>query len=191
MSESNTDLNINPAVGAELRLEITGLDNLIATLENLSAQPADTLLGDLDAKHLLDWIVGVNVPQKHIREGPPIVTMPAEGWRVGSVLEAARELAEAVRKSPEVLIANTIERVTEERDEKTEKLRTAWHYVEHDSLPKPETAALLNLYDRRLLNTLTRLYNLLERMQGARLGKPVVPTVPLDVTISHDGNGEG
>jgi hypothetical protein len=176
--------------GAELRLEITGLDNLIATLENLSVQPADTPLGDLDAKHLLDWIVGINVPQKHIREGQPIVTMPSEGWSVGSVLEAARELAEAVGKSPEALIANTIERITQERDEKRSKFQTAWHYIEHDGLPTPETAALLTLYDRRSLNTLTRLYNLLERVQGARLGKPIVPTVPVDVTISHDGSGD-
>jgi hypothetical protein len=57
--------------------------------------------------------------------------------------------------------------------------------------PKPETAALLNLYDRRLLNNLTRLYNLLERMQASRLGKPMLPTVPVDVTITHDGDGEG
>jgi hypothetical protein len=49
---------------------------------------------------------------------------------------------------------------------------------------------LLNLYDRRLLNTLTRLYNLLERMQGSRLGKPIVPTLPVDVTITHDGAGD-
>jgi hypothetical protein len=105
-------------------------------------------------------------------------------------LEAARELAEVVRKSPEALIANTIERVTEQRDEKRSKLKTAWHYVEHDSLPKPETAALLNLYDRRLLNTLTRLYNLLERMQGSRLGKPIVPTLPVDVTITHNDRGD-
>ena len=32
--------------------------------------------------------------------------------------------------------------------EKRSKLQTAWHYIEHDGLPKPETAALLNLYDR-------------------------------------------
>ena len=69
------------------------------------------------------------------------------------------------------------------------QLQLAWHYIEHDSLPKPETTTLLNLY-RRLLNTLTRLYNLLERMQLSRLGKPTVPTVPVDVTISHDGNGD-
>jgi predicted amidohydrolase len=31
---------------------------------------------------------------------------------------------------------------------------------------------------------------LLGRMQGARLGKPMLPTVPVDVTITHDGNGE-
>jgi len=48
----------------------------------------------------------------------------------------------------------------------------------------------LDIYDRRLLNNLTRLYNLLERMQGARSGKPMSPTIPLDVTITHDGNGE-
>jgi hypothetical protein len=105
------------------------------------------------------------------------------------VLEAVGELADAVGKSPEVIIADTIEGVTEERDGKREKLKTAWHYVEHDSLPRPETAALLNIYDRRLVNNLTRLYNLLERMQGARLGKPMLPTVPVDVTITHDGNG--
>ena len=105
------------------------------------------------------------------------------------MLEAVGELADAVGKSPEVIIADTIEGVTEERDGKREKLKTAWHYVEHDSLPRPETAALLNIYDRRLVNNLTRLYNLLERMQGARLGKPMLPTVPVDVTITHDGNG--
>jgi hypothetical protein len=100
------------------------------------------------------------------------------------------ELAGALSKTAEIIIADTIERVSEERDQRREKLKTAWHYVEHDSLPKPETAALLNLYDRRLLNNLTRLYNLLERMQASRLGKPITPTVPVDVTITHDGNGE-
>jgi hypothetical protein len=133
----------------------------------------------------------VNVSQKHFRKGEPIVTMPPQGWTVGSVMEAVGELADAVGKTPEVIIAKTTQQVTEERDGKREKLETAWHYVEHDSLPKPETAALLNIYDRRLLNNLTRLYNLLERMQGARLGKPLIPTVPVDVTITHDGNGEG
>jgi hypothetical protein len=116
--------------------------------------------------------------------------MPSEGWTVGGMREAINELADALSKTAEVIIADTIERLTEERDERREKLQTAWHYIEHDSLPKPETAALLNLYDRRLLNNLTRLYNLLERMQGARLGKPLLPTVPVDVTITHDGNGE-
>ena len=176
--------------GAELRLEITILDNLITTLETLPNDPAEMPLESESAKQLLDWIVGVNVPQKHLRGGGPIVTMPPKGWTAGSVLEAVGELAEAVGKTPEVLIANTIQRVNEDRDEKREKLKTAWHYVERDSLPKPETAALLDIYDRRLLNNLTRLYNLLERMQGARSGKPMSPTIPLDVTITHDGNGE-
>jgi hypothetical protein len=27
-------------------------------------------------------------------------------------------------------------------------------------------------------------------MQGSRLGKPIVPTIPVDVTITHDGNGD-
>ena len=103
--------------------------------------------------------------------------------------EAIGELANALSKSTEALVNNTIERATEKRDEKRAKLQTAWHYIEHDSLPKPETATLLNLYDRRLLNNLTRLYNLLERMQASRLGKPIVPTLPLDLTITHDDSG--
>jgi hypothetical protein len=177
--------------GAELRLEITVLDNLITTLETLPNDPAEMPLEDEAAKQLLDWIIGVNVSQKYLRKGEPIVTTPPHGWTVGSVLEAVGELADALGKTPEVIVANTIQQVTEERDSKRQKLRTAWHYIEHDSLPKPETAALLTLYDRRLLNNLTRLYNLLERMQGARLGKPMPPTVPVDVTITHDGNGEG
>jgi hypothetical protein len=177
--------------GAELRLETTILDNLITTLGTLPNDPAEMPLEDEAAKQLLDWIIGVNVSQKHLRKGEVIITMPPQGWTVGSVLEAVSELADAVGKTPEVVIANTTQQVTEERDGKREKLKTAWHYVEHDSLPKPETAALLNLYDRRLLNNLTRLYNLLERMQGARLGRPLIPTVPVDVTITHDGNGEG
>jgi hypothetical protein len=176
--------------GAELRLEITILDNLITTLKTLPNDPAEMPLESESAKQLLDWIVGVNVPQKHLRGGGPIVTMPPKGWTVGSVLKAVGELADAVGRTPEVIIANTAQQVTEERDGKREKLKTAWHYVERDSLPKPETAALLDIYDRRLLNNLTRLYNLLERMQGARSGKPIPPTIPLDVTITHDGNGQ-
>jgi hypothetical protein len=177
--------------GAELRLEITVLDSLIANLEALSNDSFEAPLGDDEAKGLLDWILGVNVPQKHIRKGEPIVTTPPEGWSVAGMRGAIGELAEALSKSAEGIIADTIERVIEKRDEKRTKLKTAWHYIEHDSLPKPETAALLTLYDRRLLNNLTRLYNLLERMQAARLGKPILPTVPVDVTITHDdGNGE-
>jgi hypothetical protein len=147
-------------------------------------------LGDDEAKGLFDWILGVNVAQKHLRSREAVITKPPEGWSVGSIRGAIDELAQALSKSAEAVIADTIERVSEERDEKRAKLQTAWHYIEHDSLPKPETAALLNLYDRRLLNNLTRLYNLLERMQAARLGKSIVPTVPVDVTITHDGNGE-
>jgi hypothetical protein len=177
--------------GAEVRLEITGLDNLITNLEMLSNDSSEVPLGDDDVKQLLDWIVGVNVSQKHIRKGEPLVTTPSEGWTVGGMREAINELAGALSKSAEAVIADTIERVSEERDKKRAKLKTAWHYIEHDSLPKPETAALLTLYDRRLLNNLTRLYNLLERMQASRLGKPMIPTLPLDVTITHDdGNGE-
>ena len=176
--------------GAELAQEITLFDNLIAILAALSGDPPETPLSDVDAKRLLDWIVGVNVPQKHIRKGESLVTTPPEGWTIGSMRGAINELAEALSKTTETVIGNTIGRVTEERDEKRAKLKTAWHYVERDSLPKPETAALLNIYDRRLLNNLTRLYNLLERMQGARLGNPMLPTVPVDVTITHDGNGE-
>jgi hypothetical protein len=176
--------------GAELRLEITVLDNLIANLEALTNDSSEVPLGDEEAKGLLDWILGVNVSQKHLRSREAVVTTPSEGWSVGSIRGAIDELAAALSKSAEVIIADTIERVTEERDEKYSKLRTAWHYIEHDSLPKSETAALLTLYDRRLLNNLTRLYNLLERMQGSRLGKPIVPTVPVDVTITHDGNGD-
>jgi hypothetical protein len=177
--------------GAELRLEITVLDDLITNLETLSNESAETLMGEDDALLLLDWIVQINVPRKHLRQEESIVTTPPDGWTVGTVLKAVGELAQAVRKTPEAIIADTIQHLTERRDEKREKLKTAWHYVEHDSLPKPETAALLNLYDRRLLNNLTRLYNLLERMQASRLGKPMLPTVPVDVTITHDGNGEG
>jgi len=176
--------------GAELRLEITVLDNLIANLEALTNDSSEVPLGDEEAKGLLDWILGVNVSQKHLRSREAVVTTPSEGWSVGSIRGAIDELAAALSKSAEVIIADTIERVTEERNEKRSKLQTAWHYIEHDSLPKPETAALLNLYDRRLLNNLTRLYNLLERMQATRLGKPITPTVPVDVTITHDGNGE-
>jgi len=176
--------------GAELRLEITVLDNLIMTLETLLNDSSEAPSGDDDAKGLLDWILGVNVPRKHLCSREAVVTKPPEGWSVGGIRAAIDELAEALSKSAEVVIADTIERVTEERDGKRKKLQTAWHYIEHDSLPKPETAALLNLYDRRLLNNLTRLYNLLERMQAARLGKPILPTVPVDVTITHDGNGE-
>jgi len=176
--------------GAELRLEITILDNLITTLETLPNDPTEMPLEDEAAKQLLNWIIGVNVSQKHLRKGEVIITMPPQGWTVGSVLEAVSELADAVGKTPEVIIANTTQQVTEERDERREKLKIAWHYVEHDSLPKPEMAALLNIYDRRLLNNLGRLYNLLERMQASRLGKPIVPTVPVDVTITHDCNGE-
>jgi hypothetical protein len=106
-------------------------------------------------------------------------------------VEAVHELAGALSKSADALIANTLKRVTEERDEKRSNLETAWHYVEHDGLPKPETAALLDLYDRRLLNNLTRFHNLLERLQGSRLGRPTIPTVPVDVTITHDNSGEG
>jgi hypothetical protein len=175
---------------AELRLEITVLDDVIANLEALPKDPPETPLAEQDAQLLLDWVVEINVPRKHLRQGESIVTTPADGWTVGTVLEAVGELAQAVRKTPEAIIADTIQHLTEQRDEKREKLKTAWHYIEHDSLPKPERAALLNLYDRRLLNTLTRLYNLLERMQGSRLGKPIVPTVPVDVTITHDGNGD-
>jgi hypothetical protein len=177
--------------GAELRLEVSRLENLIEALIGLATDPPEASLPADEAKTLLDWIVGVNVAQKHLRQGEPIVTAPAEGWTRGSLREAIGELAEALSKSTEALIDNTILRATEDRDEKRAKLRTAWHYIEHDSLPKPETAALLNLYDRRLLNTLSRLYNLLERMQASRLGKPTLPTVPIDVTISDDGNGEG
>jgi hypothetical protein len=177
--------------GAELRLEITVLDNLIANLEALSDDSSDAPLGDDEAKGLLCWILGVNVPQKHLRSREAVVATPPEGWTLGSMRRAVGELAEALSKTVEVIIADTLGRVTEERDAKSSKLQTAWHYIEHDSLPKPETAALLNIYDRRLLNNLTRLYNLLERMQGARLGKPLIPTVPVDVTITHDGSGEG
>jgi hypothetical protein len=177
--------------GAELHLEITLLDNLLATLEATFINPLETPLSDDDAKGILDWIVGVNVSQKHLRQGEPIVTKPPEGWTAGSIRDAVGELAAALGKSQEAIVANTIERVTEERDQKREKLRTAWHFIEHDALPKPETAALLTLYDRRLLNNLTRYYNLLERMQAARSGMPMAPTVPVDVTITHDGNGEG
>jgi hypothetical protein len=177
--------------GAELRLEITLLDDLITNLETLLNDSAEMALGDDDAQHLLDSIIGANVSQKYVRKGEAIIRPPPEGWSVGRMRAAIDELAEALSKSAETIIADTIERVTEEGDEKRSNLRAAWHFVERDGLPKAETAALLNLYDRRLLNTLTRLYNLLERMQGARLGKPVAPTVPLDVTITHsDGNGE-
>jgi hypothetical protein len=176
--------------GAELHLEITLLDNLIVNLEALSNDSSEAPLGDEDAKHFLNWIVGVNIPKKHLRQDEPILSKPPEGWTIGSMREAVGELAEALSKSAEAVIADTIERVTEERDQKREKLKTAWHYVEHDSLPKPETATLLNIYDRRLLNNLTRLYNLLERMQATRLGKPILPTVPVDVTITHNGDGE-
>jgi hypothetical protein len=65
--------------GAELRLEITLLDNLIAALAALSTDPPETQLPEDDAQKLLDWIVGVNVPQKHLSRGGPQVTMPAEG----------------------------------------------------------------------------------------------------------------
>ena len=177
--------------GAELRFEINRLENLIEVLAALWTSPPGERLPPDEAKTLLDWIVGVNVPQKHLRQGEPIVTMPSEGWTKGSLREAIGELAKALSKSTEALITNTIERATEERDEKRAKLQTAWHYIELDSLPKPEIANLLNIYDRRLLNTLTRLHNLLERMQAGRLGRPIVPTVPVDVTITHDGNGEG
>jgi hypothetical protein len=176
--------------GAELRLEISVLNDLIANLEALPEDPPETPLAEGDAQLILDWIVQINVPRKHLRQGESIITPPSEGWTKGSMREAVGELAKALSKSTEALIINTLERATEELDEKRAKLQTAWHYIEHDSLPKPETAALLNLYDRRLLNTLTRLYNLLERMQGSRLGKPIVPTVPVDVTITHDGNGD-
>jgi hypothetical protein len=176
--------------GAELRLEITVLDNLITTLETLLNDPAEAPLGDDDANGLFDWILGVNVSQKYLRKSEPVVRPPPEGWTVGGIRGAIGELAGALSKSTEVIITATIERVSEERDEKRSKLKTAWHYIEHDSLPKPETAALLTLYDRRLLNNLTRLYNLLERMQASRLGKAILPTVPFDITITHDGNGE-
>jgi hypothetical protein len=176
--------------GAELRLEITVLDNLITNLGALSNDSSEAPLGDDDANGLLDWILRVNVAPKHIRKGEAIVAKPPEGWSVGGIKGAIGELAEALSKNAEELIADTIEQVSQERDQKRSKLKTAWHYIEHDGLPKPETAALLNLYDRRLLNNLTRLCNLLERMQGARLGKPTVPTIPVDVTITHDGNGE-
>jgi hypothetical protein len=175
--------------GAELRLEITVLDDLIANLETLSNDSAEPSLGEDDAQLLLDWIVQINVPRKHLRQGESIVTPPSEGWTRGSMREAIGELANALSKSTEALVNNTIGRATEKRDEKRAKLQTAWHYIEHDSLPKPETATLLNLYDRRLLNNLTRLYNLLERMQASRLGKPIVPTLPLDLTITHDDSG--
>jgi hypothetical protein len=92
-------------------------------------------LEDEVAKQLLDWIVGVNVSQKHLRKGEAIARHPSEGWTVGFVLGAVGELAEAIGKTPEVIIANTIQQVTEERDGKREKLKTAWHYIEHDSLP--------------------------------------------------------
>ena len=192
LEKEHVEEEINAIVdgrGAELRLEITVLDTLIANLEALSNGPSEAPLGNDEAKGLLDWILGVNVTQKHLRSREPIVT-PSEGWTVDNIREAVGELAEALSKSTEAVIAGTLGRVTEERDEKRSKLQTAWHYIEHDSLPKPETAALLNIYDRRLLNNLIRLYNLLERMQATRLGKPIVPTVPVDVTITHDGNGE-
>jgi hypothetical protein len=176
--------------GAELRLEISFFDNLIATLEALSNDSSEVRLGDDDAKGLLNWILEVNVSQKHLRSKEPIITTPSEGWTVGSIRKALGELAAALSKSVESIVAATLERVTEERDEKRQKLRTAWHFVERDSLPKPETAALLNIYDRRLLNNLTRLYNLLERLQSSRLGKPILSTIPLDVTITQDGNGQ-
>jgi hypothetical protein len=177
--------------GAELRLEITVLDNLIANLEALTNDSSEVPLGDDEAGGLLDWIIGINVSQKHLRERETVVTKPPEGWSVGSMREAVSELAQALSKSTEAVIADTIEGATEERDKKRSELKTAWHYIEHDSLPKPEVAALLNIYDRRLLNNLTRLYNLLERMQGARLGKPIVPTVPVDVVITHDHDSNG
>ena len=57
-------------------------------------------LEDEVAKQLLDWIVGVNVSQKHLRKGEAIITMPPQGWTVGSVLEAVGELADAFRENP-------------------------------------------------------------------------------------------
>ena len=96
--------------GTELRLEITLFDNLIATLATLCTEPPETPLSEDDAQKLLDWIVGVNVPQKHLGKGGPQVTMAAEGWTVGSVREAVYELAGALSKSADALIANTLKR---------------------------------------------------------------------------------
>jgi hypothetical protein len=47
--------------GAELRLEITLLDDLITNLETLLNDSAEMALGDDDAQHLLDSIIGANV----------------------------------------------------------------------------------------------------------------------------------
>jgi hypothetical protein len=52
-----------------------------------------------------------------------------------------------------------------------EQFKTARTLSDITAMTKSETAASLNLYVRRLLSRLTRLYNLLNHMQAKRLGE--------------------
>jgi len=174
--------------------EIASFERLVELLQNLKREPDQTPLESTQAEGLVDWLFNANRSQDDVDEteqdGSPIADPPPEGWTFGSIRQVMTELSEALSKSPEAVLSDTIERGMERLGDRHQRLETAWLYVRKNSVPEAAPLALLDLYDRRSLNKISKLLNLLERVQSVRMGRPVVPVIPIDHTLTFNDNGD-
>jgi hypothetical protein len=172
--------------------EIADFERLIDFLQKLDSEPDQTPMESAEAECLVRWLFGANGGQEDEGEqnDSPIADPPPEGWTYCSVRQVVIELSEALSKSPEAVISDAIAQAKDKVSDKRQRLETAWLYVQKGSLPEAEPMALIDLYDRRSLNRITKLLNVLDRLQSVRLGRPTLPVIAVDHTVTFDGNGD-
>jgi hypothetical protein len=191
-----------------------GAHRLLETLQELpdcnsiDGDDLDGLLSDLndeitDEDKLFDvndpeFLAGLGVPEEHHDDA-----FDWDGWTAGMARKAVAAMAEALKRSPDALMADALEERREVQEcgaAEVEKLEAQVKRLRREIklkaermkreriLPDDDTLQKVTRYESHLSRQMYQALHELQRLQARRTGERIAPPAALDVTLNGNGS---